>query len=140
MSDRKYIPSEDMGDYEEYKKKKGPKKSGPLYPLNEEVLSILHWFKLHFPHRAPTELPQRLCPSRCPATRRERGSQKCTRATQCPATATCTGTLSTTSWFATSRVEDKPCDAGPLQLLHVGRARCQEARGCVDLPLHLAGV
>jgi len=36
MSDRKYIPSEDMGDYEEYKKKKGPKKSGPLYPLNEE--------------------------------------------------------------------------------------------------------
>ena len=41
MSDRKYIPSEDMGDYEEYKKKKGPKKSGPLYPLNEEVLSLL---------------------------------------------------------------------------------------------------
>ena len=26
-----------MGDYEEYRKKKGPKKSGPLYPLNEEV-------------------------------------------------------------------------------------------------------
>jgi len=34
--ERQYIPSEDMGDYEEYKKKKGPKKSGPLYPLNEE--------------------------------------------------------------------------------------------------------
>lgn len=34
--ERQYIPAEDMGDYEEYKKKKGPKKSGPLYPLNEE--------------------------------------------------------------------------------------------------------
>eukprot|EP00092_Neocalanus_flemingeri_P076597 GFUD01095022.1.p1 GENE.GFUD01095022.1~~GFUD01095022.1.p1 ORF type:complete len:351 (+),score=115.36 GFUD01095022.1:43-1053(+) len=32
--DRKYIPSEDMGDYEEYRKKK--KKTGPLYPLDEE--------------------------------------------------------------------------------------------------------
>ena len=37
--ERQYIPSEDMGDYEEYKKKKSPKKSGPLYPLNEEVNS-----------------------------------------------------------------------------------------------------
>lgn len=34
--ERQYIPAEDMGDYEEYKKKKSPKKSGPLYPLNEE--------------------------------------------------------------------------------------------------------
>merc|ERR1712106_581056 len=33
--DRKYIPAEDIGDYEEYKKKKSPKK-GPLYPLDEE--------------------------------------------------------------------------------------------------------
>merc|ERR1711892_1622563 len=33
--DRKYIPSEDIGDYEEYRKKKSPKK-GPLYPLDEE--------------------------------------------------------------------------------------------------------
>ena len=34
--DRKYIPSEDMGDYEEYRKKRKPKKTGPLYPLDEE--------------------------------------------------------------------------------------------------------
>ena len=33
--DRKYIPAEDIGDYEEYRKKKSPKK-GPLYPLDEE--------------------------------------------------------------------------------------------------------
>ena len=33
---QKYIPSEDMGDYEEYRKKKSPKKTGPLYPLDEE--------------------------------------------------------------------------------------------------------
>jgi len=33
--EKKYIPSEDMGDYEEYRKKKSPKK-GPLYPLSEE--------------------------------------------------------------------------------------------------------
>ena len=32
----KYIPSEEMGDYEEYRKKKSPKKKGPLYPLDEE--------------------------------------------------------------------------------------------------------
>ena len=38
LQERQYIPAEDMGDYEEYKKKKGPKKSGPLYPLNEEVV------------------------------------------------------------------------------------------------------
>lgn len=36
MDDRKYIPSEDMGDYEEYKKKGRNKKKGPLYPLDEE--------------------------------------------------------------------------------------------------------
>jgi len=30
------VPSEDMGDYEEYRKKKPARKSGPLYPLNEE--------------------------------------------------------------------------------------------------------
>ena len=41
VQERHYIPSEDMGDYEEYKKKKGPKKSGPLYPLNEEVVPPL---------------------------------------------------------------------------------------------------
>merc|ERR1712106_763451 len=33
--DRKYIPAEDIGDYEEYRKKKSSKK-GPLYPLDEE--------------------------------------------------------------------------------------------------------
>ena len=38
VQERQYIPAEDMGDYEEYKKKKSPKKSGPLYPLNEEVV------------------------------------------------------------------------------------------------------
>ena len=41
LQERQYIPAEDMGDYEEYKKKKGPKKSGPLYPLNEEVVPPL---------------------------------------------------------------------------------------------------
>ena len=30
------IPSEDMGDYEEYRKKKSPPKTGPLYPLYKE--------------------------------------------------------------------------------------------------------
>ena len=35
-TDSKYIPSEDIGDYEEYRKKKSPKKTGPLYPLDEE--------------------------------------------------------------------------------------------------------
>jgi len=34
--DRRYIPSEEIGDYEEYRKKKTPKKTGPLYPLDEE--------------------------------------------------------------------------------------------------------
>ena len=38
LQERQYIPAEDMGDYEEYRKKKSPKKSGPLYPLNEEVV------------------------------------------------------------------------------------------------------
>ena len=33
---RNNIPSEDMGDYEEYRKKKSPKKTGRLYPLDEE--------------------------------------------------------------------------------------------------------
>ena len=30
------IPSEDMGDYEEYRKKKSPPKTSPRYPLDEE--------------------------------------------------------------------------------------------------------
>ena len=44
-----------MGDYEEYKKKKGPKKSsGPLYPLNEEVIpSIEH--SIHNPTTIPKD-------------------------------------------------------------------------------------
>ena len=46
--ERQYIPSEDMGDYEEYKKKKGPKKSGPLYPLNEEVVPPFPNFWTYF--------------------------------------------------------------------------------------------
>ena len=37
-----------MGDYEEYKKKKGPKKSGPLYPLNEEVVPPFPNFWTYF--------------------------------------------------------------------------------------------
>ena len=36
QSERKYIPSEEMGDYEEYKKKRTNKKKGPLFPLDEE--------------------------------------------------------------------------------------------------------
>jgi len=36
VMDRRYIPSEDIGDYEEYRKKKSPNKIGPLYPLDEE--------------------------------------------------------------------------------------------------------
>jgi len=34
--ERHYVPSEEMGDYEEYRKKRAAKKKGPLYPLNEE--------------------------------------------------------------------------------------------------------
>ncbi len=107
VQERQYIPAEDMGDYEEYKKKKSPKKSGPLYPLNEEVNSD---FKKRFPQlqtiqytnisknldllqpRAHMAPHQPHCPSPCPDTRRGRGSPRCTPAMPSPATATCTPT------------------------------------------------
>ena len=104
VQERQYIPAEDMGDYEEYKKKKSPKKSGPLYPLNEEVNSDFKKSipQLQFPNisknldllqpRAHMAPHQPHCPSPCPDTRRGRGSPRCTPAMPSPATATCTPT------------------------------------------------
>ena len=103
----------------------------PFVVWNPDVLLYnLHPRVRMAPHRPP-------CRSPFQATRRGRGSRRCTPAMPSPATAACTRT----SWSRTSRAEAKLWDAGQLLSQLVGPALCQGARGPPGVhPQHLPGV